>query len=245
MKIKAKYAKTIITASHYWIQFMRAPGDGAANNGLVSEECRYTVQQVPRRRRGGARTRSCGPRRRMISATGKKSFGWKRFFSLSPLLGAAWRHYHPSPPAMTVNSVNGALAVGKVGRRQPVWINRVCLRAAPWPPPAGHQSVLRRPLAAQSPFYGACEMIKHLLMTATHIWTDRTFSARNPGGIAVMVPARRGATVATCDVQQANKDLRLRLSGRSCGGSWVSDTIYIFMVIIYTVLFKFYCLKMH
>lgn len=61
-------------------------------------------------------------------------------------------------------------------------------------------------------------------MTATHIWTDRTFSVRNPGGIAVMVPARRGATAATCDVQQASKDLRLRLSGRSCGGSWVSDT---------------------
>lgn len=84
MKIKAKYAKTIITASHYWIQFMRAPGDGAANNGLVSEECRYTVQQVPRRRRGGARTRSCGPRRRMISATGKKKFWMEKvFFSLA------------------------------------------------------------------------------------------------------------------------------------------------------------------
>lgn len=93
-------------------------------------------------------------------------------------------------PAMTVNSVNGAPAVGKVGRQQPVRINRVCLRAAPWPPPAGHQSVLRRPLAAQSPFYGACEMIKHLLMTATHIWTDRTFNARNPGGIVVMLPPR-------------------------------------------------------
>lgn len=90
MKIKAKYAKTIITASHYWIQFMRAPGDGAANNGLVSEECRHTVQQVPRRRRGGARTTSCGLRRRRASAAGrkkKKEKFWmeKRFIFLSSL----------------------------------------------------------------------------------------------------------------------------------------------------------------
>lgn len=73
---------------------MRAPGDGAANNGLVSEECRHTVQQVPRRCRGGARTTSCGPRRRMISAAGrkkkkkKKSFGWKTFFFFFSYLAA-------------------------------------------------------------------------------------------------------------------------------------------------------------